>query len=161
MSDKINPDNESDENPKEPKFTGILPSLDDDGGVSSSRQLDFAIAVERVTDTHSSSDHLLMVYFPQRAEPFLFADTDRILIGRSSDPNVDLDTSGFHGRELGVSRHHAEIIYEDANYYVRDLKSTNGTWLNTQRLEPMKRYPIEASDQLRLGHCLMILFVRN
>lgn len=161
MSDKMNPDKESDESPKDKKFTGTLPALDDDGGVSSSRQLDFAIAVERVTDSHSNADHLLMVYFPQRAEPFLFADVDSVLIGRSMDPNVDLDTTGFHGRELGVSRHHAEIVYEGGAYYVRDLKSTNGTWLNTQRLDSMKRYPIEADDQLRLGHCLMILFVRN
>ena len=117
MSDKMNSDKEKDENPNESKkFTGILPSLDEDGGVSSSRQLDFAIAVERVSDTHSSSDHLLMVYVPQRAEPFLFADVDSVLIGRSSDPNVDLDTTGFHGRELGVSRHHAEIVYEGNTY---------------------------------------------
>ena len=147
--------------PDKPKLTGILPSLDDDGGISSSRQLDFAIAVERVTDSYRNSDHLLMVYFPQRAEPFLFADTDAVLIGRSAGQNVDLDTTSFHGRELGVSRQHAEIVFENGAYYVRDLKSTNGTWLNTQRLAPLQRYPVEAGDQLRLGHCLMILFVRT
>ena len=160
-SDKKEPGKKSSDNPKEPKYTGLLPSLDDDGGVSSSRRLDFALAVERVTDSYRNSDHLLMVYFPQRAEPFLFADTDAIIIGRTAGQNVDLDTTAFHGRELGVSRQHAEIVYENGAYYVRDLKSTNGSWLNTERLAPLQRYPIEAGDQLRLGHCLMILFVRN
>ncbi|MGJ3239164.1 MAG: FHA domain-containing protein [Anaerolineae bacterium] len=165
MSDQMDPKKDAQANPpsrqEPPKYTGLLPSIDGDKDVSSSRKLDFSIAVERMTDRYRDADHLLMIYFPQRAEPFLFADVDAVLIGRSTDQPVDLDTTSFHGRELGVSRHHAEITYENGAYYVRDLKSTNGTWLNGERLDPMKKYRVTADDQLRLGHCLMILYVRE
>jgi|GEM_PF-1563265 len=163
MDEKMNADAPLDEEQQQPKMTGLLQDFDgpDESDVSSSRKLDFALAVESVSDTYPDLDHMLMVYFPQKAEPIIFKEPDAVLIGRSGGRTpVDLDTTSFHGRELGVSRQHAEIVYDNGMFFVRDLKSTNGTWLNTGRLDPMKRYQVNAGDQLRLGQCLMILYVR-
>lgn len=162
MSEKMNADAPLDESKKQPKHTGLLSNIEaDQSDVSSSRRLDFALAVESVTDTYPDVNHMLMVYFPQKAEPIIFKEPDTILIGRTGGrAPVNLDTTNFHGRELGVSRQHAEIVYDNDTFYVRDLKSTNGTWLNTERLDPVKRYRVNAGDQLRLGQCLMILYVR-
>ncbi len=139
--------------------TGMLPDIEAE--ISSSRELAYASAVEDVTKKFNDANHILMVYFPQSSEPIVFNDTDLIVIGRTGGHGVTLDTSPFHGRELGVSRVHAEISYKKGVYYVRDLKSTNGTWLNNTRLAPLAHHPVNAGDQLRLGHCLTILHVKE
>ena len=64
------------------------------------------------------------------------------------------------GRELGndivigdsyVGRHHLELIRDDAgHYFVRDLNSTNGTFVNGQRI--IGEVPIDEHDIIRIGN---------
>ncbi|GAB5491261.1 MAG: hypothetical protein Phog2KO_14760 [Phototrophicaceae bacterium] len=147
-------------NESQQSSTGMLPNM---GGteLTSSRKLRYNSAIEGIDAQYADNDHVLLVYFPQRAEPFLFPDVDLIVIGRTGGVGVNLDTSPFQGRELGVSRIHAEISFDKGTYYVRDLRSTNGTWLNNDRLEPLVPQAISAGDQLRLGHCLTILYIKE
>jgi len=67
---------------------------------------------------------------------------DRAVIGR--DPDVDVSL-----RSKAVSRHHAQIWCVHGDYFVEDLGSTNGTFLNGKRLE--RRMPLAAQDKLRVG----------
>ncbi len=64
-------------------------------------------------------------------------------------PHVDLSTFGAH--EHGVSRRHIRFTSRDRLTYVSDLNSTNGTWLNGQRLTPFTEYLLHDGDELRLG----------
>ena len=48
-----------------------------------------------------------------------------------------------------VSRHHCRIEYIDSHFYLSDLNSTNGTFLNGKRLERKER--IFAGDIIGLG----------
>lgn len=56
---------------------------------------------------------------------------DRAIIGRSSRGTgpVDIDLKGIPGAEY-VSRQHAEIYREGDAFWIRDLQSTNGTFVN-------------------------------
>jgi hypothetical protein len=65
----------------------------------------------------------------------------RVRIGRGLDNEVVLD-------DASVSRHHAEITREDGVTEVRDLGSTNGTWINAGRVEVAL---VEPGDQLAFG----------
>jgi hypothetical protein len=65
----------------------------------------------------------------------------RVRIGRGLDNDVVLD-------DASVSRHHAEITREDGRLEVRDLGSTNGTWVNAARVELAS---VEPGDQLAFG----------
>lgn len=66
-------------------------------------------------------------------------------VGRSADNTLQLNN-----RE--ISRQHMRIFWEDDNlYYVEDLNSSNGVWLNDQRLTPREPALIEVSDTIRLG----------
>lgn len=57
----------------------------------------------------------------------------RCVIGRSEDCNLVL-------RHVGVSKRHAEIILgRDGYYYIKDLNSTNGLFLNRRRLKGQTR----------------------
>ena len=50
--------------------------------------------------------------------------------------------------EDGVSKNHARISFEDEKYYLSDLGSMNGTFVNGQRLSK----PKEKSDLREIGH---------
>jgi membrane-bound lytic murein transglycosylase D len=47
-----------------------------------------------------------------------------------------------------VSRIHAEVVFETGKWWVCDLKSSNGIYVNGQRVD---RIPIEGSTSIRLG----------
>jgi hypothetical protein len=70
-------------------------------------------------------------------------------------PDVDLTPHG--GEEGGVSRRHAELQYEAGVWFVVDLDSTNGTFLNGSGLQPKVRVPLNDGDRLALGE-LEIVF---
>lgn len=50
-----------------------------------------------------------------------------------------------------VSRHHARIERQNGHYYVRDLHSTNGTYVNNKRLEPDVPHVLSPGDVIRIG----------
>jgi pSer/pThr/pTyr-binding forkhead associated (FHA) protein len=49
-----------------------------------------------------------------------------------------------------VSRIHCQIIHEEEKYYIIDLESTNGTLLNSVRLNGHKRYLLEDGDKISI-----------
>lgn len=64
-------------------------------------------------------------------------------------PDVDLDA---HDPEAKVSRRHARIIRENGRYWVEDLGSTNGTFVNRgRRLIPGSRQPLGDGDEIIVG----------
>ena len=65
----------------------------------------------------------------------------RLLIGRDADNDVPV-ASEF------ISRHHAQISYYRGSYWVMDLKSTNGTFVNGQRV---RRKRLADKDVIALG----------
>jgi hypothetical protein len=66
-----------------------------------------------------------------------------------------IDLSLYKAAEMGVSRHHVRIFYENKGFYVEDLSSTNGTWLNQMRLPPNHPQPLQSNDRLLLGQMVM------
>ena len=66
-----------------------------------------------------------------------------------TNPHIDL--SAFHAHNRGVSRKHARITLQNTRLSVADLASTNGTYVNNEKLEPNIEYPLKEADDLRLG----------
>jgi hypothetical protein len=64
------------------------------------------------------------------------------IIGRSSQAAVVIE-------DVYASDEHAEILPDDGGWSVRDLGSTNGTYLNGAKVT--RPTPLAAGDQLRLG----------
>jgi pSer/pThr/pTyr-binding forkhead associated (FHA) protein len=69
-------------------------------------------------------------------------------IGRS-DADVTLNDSE-------VSRHHAQIELKGNAVFLRDLKSTNGTYVNEQRITLT---PVENQTEFRVGTTTLMLIV--
>jgi pSer/pThr/pTyr-binding forkhead associated (FHA) protein len=69
-------------------------------------------------------------------------ETSEVLIGRDPTCNVRLD-------DKTISARHARLSYHHKQWWVEDLRSTNGAFLNTEGiLEPIV---IASGDQLRCG----------
>jgi len=62
----------------------------------------------------------------------------------------DVDVSGFPNSEI-VSRIHADIRVEGDNYYIEDVGSSNGTYINNLPLLPGNRHRLRSGDRIALG----------
>ena len=79
---------------------------------------------------------------------------DEICLGRcggSREAFPDLDLAPDGGFVEGVSRQHAKILQTDSSFFVEDVGSTNGTFLNDECIKPYLLYPLRAGDTLQLG----------
>ena len=56
-----------------------------------------------------------------------------------------------------MSRRHAELTPDDGAWYLRDLDSANGTFVNGERID--ERVRLEAGDQVRCGSTLLVFAV--
>lgn len=111
-------------------------------------------------EIHASSERALVLFFPNRSEPFHFDVSGALTIGRADtstriNPNIDL-TPHF-GTQLGVSRFHAEIIFTNGRFHIKDMGSTNGTRINGKKISPYRLVPFRSGDEIRLGHFTMIV----
>ncbi len=84
---------------------------------------------------------------PDRGMKFGLPADEPQLIGRSSEALPLRDTT--------VSRRHAELTPDDGRWYLRDLDSANGTFVNGLKVagEPVELSP---GDQIRCGSTLMV-----
>ncbi|NJR64347.1 MAG: FHA domain-containing protein [Leptolyngbyaceae cyanobacterium CRU_2_3] len=62
----------------------------------------------------------------------------------------DVDVSGFPNSEI-VSRIHADIRVEGDNYYIEDVGSSNGTYINNSPLPSGNRHRLRPGDRIALG----------
>lgn len=70
-------------------------------------------------------------------------------------PDLDLGPDG--GLQEGVSRQHAKIYQVGNCLFVEDAGSTNGTFLNNQRLSPHLPSPLRNGDTLHLGRLQLLV----
>lgn len=94
-------------------------------------------------------------------EPIVTHPDPEITFGRGDPvsghkPAVDL--TPFAAYRMGVSRRHASIRAEEKRLYLRDLESSNGTFLNGQRLVPHQPYILHNGDEIRLGRMVMRIY---
>ncbi|HUA32396.1 MAG TPA: protein kinase [Candidatus Binataceae bacterium] len=82
----------------------------------------------------------------------------RAVIGRSIDGTeaLDIDLGALKGQADRVSRRHAEIIRRGADFFIRDLGSTNGTFIAGRgRLGRDQLYKLKDRDQVVVGGAIL------
>jgi pSer/pThr/pTyr-binding forkhead associated (FHA) protein len=70
---------------------------------------------------------------------------DRITVGRRSDNHLVLESDN-------ISRHHFSIERRNGEYFVCDLGSANGTFLNDERINSTR---LRDGDRLRIGNFII------
>jgi hypothetical protein len=89
-------------------------------------------------------EHVVMLQQTHQVKPGeaqeLTFQKDEILIGREPGNDVVVPLTG-------VGRHHARITEHERQYFIEDLGSANGTYLNDARLQPNQPVPLEDGAQ--------------
>lgn len=88
---------------------------------------------------------------PDRGKQFQLPTHEPQLIGRSSEALPITDHT--------MSRRHAELTPDDGKWFLGDLKSANGTFVNGERIT--KRVQLAPGDQIRCGSTLMVFAVKQ
>ncbi|HEY9786498.1 MAG TPA: FHA domain-containing protein [Candidatus Obscuribacterales bacterium] len=77
----------------------------------------------------------------------------KVKIGRDPSNQVVIPDDTF------TSRHHAWITFEEGDFWLEDLGSTNGTLLNGHPV--VKRQVLSAGDKIRVGHTELTFEIEN
>lgn len=92
--------------------------------------------------------------FPPIERALRFKD-ERIRVGRYSDRDSSNPSAPVGFKSKVVSRRHCEFWCDGGQWYVKDVKSSSGTFLNHIRLSApgmeSKAYPLYDGDILQLG----------
>jgi hypothetical protein len=60
--------------------------------------------------------------------------------------------------DKSISRPHAQLQMEDSGFFITDLNSANGTYVDGTPVPPKQRYPISDGAQIRLGPRVILNF---
>ncbi|MBI5930335.1 MAG: FHA domain-containing protein [Chloroflexi bacterium] len=91
---------------------------------------------------------------------------DKLILGRCAEPETDgtpnIDLSPFLGYQLGVSRRHLMLVRQESDEILAfDLSSSNGSFVNGQRMSGHKGHTLQDGDELMLGSLTIRVYFRN
>ena len=135
--------------------------------MSTTRNADISgVVPEGITDTPIDNALIpedgIAIYVAGTSKPVYLIFKDELIFGRKAEEPFGgdlLDLTSLGGYQMGISRRHAVLRKLEKSYELTDLGSTNGSWLNNERLTPFKPYPLVSGSQLRFGRMrLLILY---
>ncbi len=77
-----------------------------------------------------------------------------LMIGRKDETTntiPDIDLAPYGAIERGVSRQHSRLDVTEGTVMLTDIGSSNGTYLNGQRLLPNQPRILRDGDEIRFG----------
>jgi diguanylate cyclase (GGDEF)-like protein len=92
---------------------------------------------------------MVIVLAGDRAGLVVPLEKGELTVGRGEQADIQL-TDG------GLSRKHCAVMRRDGTFFVRDLKSRNGTWVQGERVEGERE--IGDGDRIAIGHGVVLKF---
>ncbi len=89
---------------------------------------------------------LTVLIGPDKGKRFVLPDNEPQQIGRSSESLPLADQT--------ISRRHAELTPDEGKWYISDLQSANGTYVNGERVKG--RLLLQPGDQIRTGNSVFV-----
>ena len=93
-------------------------------------------------------------------------NSKNICILKSSDFTIELESNDIVGREQNgaeylikyptISRKHCKFLYENSRWFIKDLNSTNKTYLNKKSINPSEKTEIKKGDEISLSKSLVM-----
>lgn len=93
-----------------------------------------------------SAPRLVVLESPKDKAGKVFTIQDDVVMGRSPKSDIFLNDSF-------ASHKHARITKAGDNYYLEDLGSTNGTFLDEEKIK--KAVPLNLGDRIRIGKTIL------
>jgi two-component system, cell cycle response regulator len=100
--------------------------------------------ISKISERPVGKDACLVVIYGLELGRKYNLDTTNVVIGRSSKSEIQID-------QESVSRNHAKIINTGKSIILRDLGSTNGTYVNDQLID---EYVLRDGDFIKIGRTI-------
>ena len=100
--------------------------------------------IHNLTAKPESKDACVVVIYGQDLGKKFNLDIPSLIIGRSSKTDIQID-------QESVSRNHAKIVNSGQRVLIRDLGSTNGTYVNDQ---PIEEFILRDGDLIKIGRTI-------
>ena len=111
---------------------------------TSTRSKTVVTVVSKITEKPVGKDACLVVIYGLELGRKYNLETANVIIGRSSKADVQID-------QESVSRNHAKIMNTGKSIILRDLGSTNGTYVNDQLID---EYVLRDGDFVKIGRTI-------
>jgi len=100
--------------------------------------------VSRISDRPVSKEACLVVIYGMDLGKKYNLDRPSIVVGRSSKADIQID-------QEAVSRNHCKLLNTGKSLMLRDLGSTNGTYVNDELVD---EYVLRDGDFIKVGRCI-------
>lgn len=117
----------------------ILLGLTDTG-----RSKTVVTAISKISDRPSAKEACLVVIYGLELGKKFNLTRPQMIIGRSSKADVQID-------QEAVSRNHCKILNTGNAVLLRDMGSTNGTYVNDEMID---EYVLRDGDFIKVGRCI-------
>lgn len=100
--------------------------------------------VSRISDRPVSKEACLVVIYGMDLGKKYNLDRPTMVVGRSSKADIQID-------QEAVSRNHCKLLNTGKSLMLRDLGSTNGTYVNDELVD---EYVLRDGDLIKVGRCI-------
>jgi two-component system, cell cycle response regulator len=100
--------------------------------------------ISKITDRPAAKEACLVVIYGQELGRKYNLEASSIIIGRSSKCDIQID-------QESISRNHCKLINTGKSVLVRDLGSTNGTYINDN---PVDEHVLRDGDLVKIGRTI-------
>ena len=87
----------------------------------------------------------LVISLPDSGEAVHELTEAKVTVGRTDENRIQID-------DASISSHHAELVQDGGSYVLKDLGSTNGTYLNGEAVAAGEEHPLSGGDRIRFGN---------
>ncbi|MGJ3240429.1 MAG: FHA domain-containing protein [Anaerolineae bacterium] len=105
----------------------------------------------------------IVIHVRDSDNPVTVEPAKRVIFGRSDQNSTvkpDVDFAPYGAIEKGVSRQHAALEVNEDTLMLLDVGSSNGTYLNGQRLLPNQPRVLRDGDEVRLGKLVAHIYFK-
>lgn len=107
---------------------------------------------------------LLRVEVQGSDAPLLVIPQRETVIGRADPGSSDvpeIDLTRYAAYQMGISRRHAILRWDENQLLLIDLGSRNGTYVNGKKAQPHQPFKLYDGDEMRLGKMLLRIYFRR
>lgn len=101
-------------------------------------------AISRISDRALGKEACLVLIYGEDLGKKYNLNNSSVMLGRSSKCDIQID-------QESISRNHSKIVNTGKSFLIRDLGSTNGTYVND---EPIEEHVLQHNDLIKIGRTI-------